>query len=126
MLFRSGKQPLAQSHGAPRVEQRPPPKKTQVIASQDEEPIKKKKSRCCYLCRGKGHFASSCTNGTSSSPIIIDDAYSLRKDRVGNVCAKYVGAQLFLSRFTPATMSYKFNHDVSLDFLFDILRLVAS
>ena len=89
-----GKRPLVQSRAQPRVEQRPPPKKTQVNAPQVEEPIKKKeKSRCCYLCRGKGHFASSCTNGTLSNPIIIDDVYSLRKDRIGNVFAKYVGTQ---------------------------------
>ena len=42
-----GKRPLAQSHGAPCVEQRPPPKKTQANAPQVEGPIKKKKSRCC-------------------------------------------------------------------------------
>ena len=89
-----GKRPLVLPHGPPRVEQRPPPKKTQVNAPQIEEPIKKKeKSRCCYLCRGKGHFASSCSNGTVSNPIIIDDAYSLGNDRIGNVFAKYVGTQ---------------------------------
>jgi hypothetical protein len=54
---------------------------------------KSKKSRCCYLCRKKGHFASSCTSGTSSNPIIIDDIYSLGKDDVGNVFAKYIGTQ---------------------------------
>ena len=89
-----GKRPLVQSRAQPRVEQRPPPKKTQVNSPQVEEPIKKKdKCRCCYLYRGKGHFASSCTNGTLSNPIIIDDAYSLGKDRIGNVSAKYVGTQ---------------------------------
>ena len=78
-----GKRPLVQSRAQPRVEQRSPPKKTQANAPQVEEPIKKKKkSRCCYLCRGKGHFASSCTNGTPSNPIIFDDVYSLGKDRV--------------------------------------------
>ncbi len=41
----------------------------------------------------KGHLASSCTNGTLSNPIIIDDVYSLEKDKVGNVFAKYVGTQ---------------------------------
>ena len=81
MLFRS-------------VEQSPPPKKTQVNAPQAEEPIKKKeKSRCCYLCRGKGHFAASCTVGNLSNPILIDDVYSLRKDTVGNVFAKFMGTQ---------------------------------
>ena len=47
----------------------------------------------CYICREKGHISSSCTKGTSSNPILIDDAYSLRKDDVGNVFAKYVGTQ---------------------------------
>ena len=89
-----GKRPIVQSHAQSRVEQGPPPKKTQVIAPQVGEPIKKKeKSRCCYLCREKDHLASSCTNGTLSNPIIIDDVYSLRKDRVGNVFAKHVGTQ---------------------------------
>jgi hypothetical protein len=31
--------------------------------------------------------------GNSSNPIIIDDVYSIWKDMVGNVFAKYVGAQ---------------------------------
>ena len=53
----------------------------------------KEKSRCRYICREKGHVASSCTNGTLYNPIIIDDVYSLMKDRVGNVFANYVGAQ---------------------------------
>ena len=89
-----GKRPIVQSLAQPRVEQRQPPKKTKFIAPQVEAPSKKKeKSRYCYLCREKGHLASSCTNGTLSNPIIIDDVYSLRKDRVGNVFAKYVGTQ---------------------------------
>ena len=51
------------------------------------------KRRTCYICREKGHLSFSCTNGTSSNPIIIDDVYSLRKDESGNVFAKYVGTQ---------------------------------
>ena len=51
------------------------------------------KIRCCYLCRDKGHLASSCTSGNLSNPIIIDDIYSLGKDKVGNVFAKFVGTQ---------------------------------
>ena len=51
------------------------------------------KSRHCYLCREKGHVASSCTSGNLSNPIIIDDIYSLGKDKVGNVFAKFVGTQ---------------------------------
>ena len=54
---------------------------------------KKGKRRTCYICREKGHLSSSCTNGTSSNPIIIDDAYSLNKDDGSNLFAKYVGAQ---------------------------------
>ena len=54
---------------------------------------KKVKSRHCYLCREKGHLASSCTSGNLSNPIIIDDIYSLGKDKVGNVFAKFVGTQ---------------------------------
>ena len=50
-------------------------------------------SRHCYLCREKGHVASSCTSGNLSNPIIIDDIYSLGKDKVGNVFAKFVGTQ---------------------------------
>jgi hypothetical protein len=89
-----GKRPQVQSHAQPRVEERPLPKKSQANAPHVEKSTKKKGgSQCCYLCREKGHFASSCTNGTLSNPIIIDDAYSLRKDKVGNVFAKYVGTQ---------------------------------
>ena len=73
---------------------KPLPKKTQVNDLHAEKSTKKKeKSRCCYLCREKGHLASSCTNGTLSNPIIVDDVYSLWKDKVGNVVAKFVGTQ---------------------------------
>ena len=76
------------------IEERPLPKENQAKASQVEKSTKKKGgSRCCYLCREKGHLASSCTNGTLSNPIIIDDVYSLEKDKVGNVFAKFVGTQ---------------------------------
>ena len=51
------------------------------------------KSRRCYLCREKGHFASTCTNGALSNPILIDDIYSLEKDKVGNVFANFFGTQ---------------------------------
>ncbi len=54
---------------------------------------KRKGSTCCYICREKGHFASSCLSGTLSNPIIVDDDYSLRKDKDGNVFAKFVGTQ---------------------------------
>ena len=70
------------------------PKKTQANASQVEKSSEKKvKSRRCYLCREKGHVASSCTSGNLSNPIIIDDIYSLGKDKVGNVFAKFLGTQ---------------------------------
>jgi hypothetical protein len=32
-------------------------------------------------------------SGNSSNPIIIEDVYSLFKDKVGNVFAKFVGAK---------------------------------
>ena len=51
------------------------------------------KRRTCYICREKGHLSSSCTIGTSSNPFIIDDVYTLHKDEVGNVFAKFIGAQ---------------------------------
>jgi hypothetical protein len=41
----------------------------------------------------RGHFASSCLSGTLSNPIIVYDDYSLRKDKDGNVIAKFVGTQ---------------------------------
>ncbi|KAK1694219.1 hypothetical protein QYE76_010916 [Lolium multiflorum] len=46
---------------------------------------KKEKRRTCYRCREKGHISSFCTSGNSSNPILIDGAYSLCKDKVGNV-----------------------------------------
>ena len=85
-----GKIPQVQPQG----EERSLPKETQVNDLQVGKSTKKKeKSRCCYLCREKGHLASSCTNGTLSNPIIVDDVYSLRKYKVGNVFAKFVGTQ---------------------------------
>ena len=69
--------------------------KTQANASQVEKSSEKKvKSRRCYLCREKGHLASSCTSGNVSNPIIIDDVYSLGKDKVGNVFAKMLVLKL--------------------------------
>ena len=80
------------------VEERSLPKKDQATSSQVEISTKKSgRSRYCYLCREKDHFASSCTNGTLSNPTIIDDVYSIRKDKVGNVFAKYVGTQSVVS-----------------------------
>src|SRR3954467_6525451 len=85
-----GKRPQVQPQG----DVRPLPKKTQVNDLHVEKSTKKKgKSRCCYLCREKGHLASSCTNGTLSNPILVDDVYSLRKDKVGNVFAKKFGTE---------------------------------
>jgi hypothetical protein len=60
----------------------------------DKSSGEKKKRRTCYVCCEKGHISSTCTIGTSSNPIIIDDVYSLCMDDVGNVFAKYVGAQI--------------------------------
>ena len=90
-----GKRPQVRSHAQPQVEESPLPKNPQANASQVEKSSEKKvKSRHCYLlCREKGHLASSCTSGNLSNPIIIDDIYSLGKDKVGNVFAKFVGTQ---------------------------------
>jgi hypothetical protein len=89
-----GKWPQVHFHAQPQVEERPLPKMTQANASQVEKSSEKKvKSRRCYLCREKGHVASSCTNVTLSNPILIDDVYSLGKDKVGNVFPKFVGTQ---------------------------------
>jgi hypothetical protein len=61
---------------------------------------KKVKKRTCYICREKGHLSSSCTMCNSSNPIIIDDAYSLCKDKVGNVFAKFIGTQCSVKKRT--------------------------
>ena len=74
--------------------ERPLPMPNQDNALQVEKVKKKRKgSTCCYICRKKGHIASSCPNGNISKPPIINDHYSLRKDIDGNMFAKYVGAQ---------------------------------
>ena len=98
-MKQQGKRPQA----PPQVIDEPLPKRTtrdlpRVVAS----PKKKDgKSITCYICREKGHISSSCTIGISSSnPIIIDDVYSLCKDEVGNVVAKFVGAQCGVKKRT--------------------------
>jgi hypothetical protein len=89
-----GKRPQVQDHAQPQVEERSLPKKNQANAPIVEKSSEKKvKKRTCYICHKKGHLSSSCTMGNSSNPIIIDDAYSLCKDKVDNVFAKYIGAQ---------------------------------
>jgi hypothetical protein len=90
-----GKRPQGQgqAHARPQVEDRALPKKNQDIVPQEKKSIKKRKGNTCYLCREKGHFASSCLGGTLSNPIIVDDDYSLGKDKDGNVFAKFVGTQ---------------------------------
>ena len=45
-----------------------------------------------YL-REKGHISPSCPNSNVSKPPTVYDHYSLRKDNVGNLFAKFVGAQ---------------------------------
>ncbi|KAK1628468.1 hypothetical protein QYE76_002783 [Lolium multiflorum] len=94
-----GKRPQGQgqAHARPQVEDRPLPKKNQDVVPQDK---KKRKGNTCYLCRVKGHFASSCLSGTLSNPIIVDDDYSLGKDKDGNVFAKFVGTQSGLKKRT--------------------------
>jgi hypothetical protein len=96
-----GKRSQVQGHAQPRVEERPLPKKNQAnapIAKKSSE--KKVKKRTCYICREKRHLYSSCTMDSSSNPIIIDDAYSLYKDKVGNVFAKFVGTQCGVKKRT--------------------------
>ncbi|KAE8779552.1 40S ribosomal protein S5-1 [Hordeum vulgare] len=96
-----GKRPQVHSHTQLQVEERPLPKKAEANTPHVEKSIGKKlKGRCCYLCREKGHFASSCTRGNLSKPIIIDDIYSLGKDKVGNVFAKFVGTQSGVKKST--------------------------
>ena len=90
-----GKQP--QFQGQPqaqrRVEDRPLPKNNQDNVPHVKKSIKKKRGNTCYICREKGHLASSCLNGTLSNPIIIDDDYSLGKDKDGNVFSMFIGTQ---------------------------------
>jgi hypothetical protein len=91
-----GKRPQdqGQAQAQPQFKDGPLPKKNQDKAPQVKKSIKKRKgSTCCYICREKGHFASSCLNGTLSNPIIVDDDYSIGKDKDGNVFAKFVGTQ---------------------------------
>ena len=89
-----GKRPQGQDQVQPQVEERPLSKKVQTNAPQVKKSKKKSKgSTCCYICREKGHFCSSCSNGTLLNPILVDDYYSLRKDKGGNVFAKFVGTQ---------------------------------
>ena len=89
-----GKRPQVQSQGQPQLEERPLPMMNQDNAPQVEK-IKKKRrgSTCCYNCREKGHISSSCPNGNIPKPPLVNDHYSLRKDVVGNLFAKFVGAQ---------------------------------
>ena len=82
-----------QSQAQLQVEDKTLPKKNQVNVPQVKNSIKKKNGNTCYLCREKGHLASSCLNGTLSNPIIVNDDYSLGKDKDGNVFAKFVGTQ---------------------------------
>ena len=69
------------------------------MMNQDNAPqvakIKKKRrgSTCCYNSHEKGHISSSCPSGNIPKPPLVNDHYSLRKDVVGNLFAKFVGAQ---------------------------------
>ncbi|KAE8772918.1 hypothetical protein D1007_54980 [Hordeum vulgare] len=79
-----GKRPQVQSHTKLQVEERPLPEKTQANIPQVEKSIGKKvKGRCCYLCRGKGQFASSCTRGTIGEAL---DARLTYKEGVNTMC----------------------------------------
>jgi hypothetical protein len=96
-----GKRPQVQGHAQPRVEERSLPNKNQANAPIAEKSSEKKvKKRTCYICHEKGHLSSSCTMGNSCNPIIIDDAYSLFKDKVGNVFPKFVGTQCGVKKRT--------------------------
>ncbi|KAK1670123.1 hypothetical protein QYE76_058282 [Lolium multiflorum] len=98
---KQGKRPQDGAQGLPRHEERPLPKKDQAKAPVVEKSSEKKeKRRTCYTCREKGHISSFCTIGNSSNPILIDGAYSLCKDKVGNVFAKYMGTQCGFSKRT--------------------------
>ena len=97
-----GKRPQVQSQGQhqvkpqgqTQVEERPLPMMNQENASQVEKVKKKRRgSTCCYNCHEKGHISSSCPNGNIPKPPLVNDRYSLRKDNVGNLFAKYVGTQ---------------------------------
>jgi hypothetical protein len=89
-----GKWPQVQGHAQPHIEERPLPKRNQANSRLVEKSSEKKvKKKTCYICHEKGHLSSSCTSGNSSNPIIIEDVYSLCKDKVGNVFAKFVGTQ---------------------------------
>ena len=46
-----------------------------------------------HICHEKGHISSSCPNGNIPKPPLVNDHYLLRKDVVGNLFAKFVGAQ---------------------------------
>jgi hypothetical protein len=84
----------SQGKPQPQVENRPLHKKNQYKALPINKSMKKRKgSTCCYIFRKKGHTASSCLNGTLSKHIIVYNDYSLRKDKDGNVFAKFVGTQ---------------------------------
>jgi hypothetical protein len=61
---------------------------------------KKVNKRTFYIFHEKGHLSSSCTSDNSSNPIIIEDIYSLCKDKVGNVFAKFIGAQCGVKKRT--------------------------
>ncbi len=54
-------------------------------------------SLTCYNCRKKGYIGKNCLIGNTSKPNIIFDDYVLRKNRQGNVFARYVG----LPRLAP-------------------------
>jgi hypothetical protein len=88
------KWPQVQGHAQPQVEEMSLSKKNQANAPLVEKSSEKKvKKRTCYICHEKGQLSSSCTIGNSSNPIIIEDVYSLCKDKVGNIFAKFVGTQ---------------------------------
>jgi hypothetical protein len=96
-----GKLPQVQGHAQPQVEERSLPKKNQANAPLVEKSSEKKvKKRTCYICHEKGHLSSLCSGGNESNPILIEDVYSLCKDKVGNVFAKFIGTQCGVKKRT--------------------------
>ena len=66
-----GKRPQVQVQS--QDEERPPSHDEPMIMLLQVEKVKKKRkgSTCCYICREKGHIASSCPNGNISKPPIM-------------------------------------------------------
>jgi hypothetical protein len=69
----------------------------QTGKKQDKTTSHRGQNLTCYNCRKKGHIGKNCPIGNTPKPNIIFDDYVLRKNRQGNVFARYVG----LPRLAP-------------------------